>query len=79
MTNLFLDPFGNHLLLSFAQRTPESTSELLYLNRKSNKLRSTTKFRTHEITDVAWNHYESDTTTGPILLGNQKVIVFVFI
>lgn len=70
LTNLFLDPTGNHLLLTFAQKTPEGGPELLYLSKKSDKLRSTTKFRGNEFTEIAWNMMnESESTTGPILLG----------
>lgn len=70
LTNLFLDPTGNHLLLTFTNRSPEGASELLYMNRRSNKIRATTKFRGHEFTSVGWNHDNiSDSTTGPILLG----------
>lgn len=62
--------------MTFAQRTQDSTPELIYLNRKLNKIRVTTKFKYHEITHVAWNHMnESDTTTGSILLGKGTVIV----
>ena len=65
-----MDPTGNHLLLTFAPKSIEGGPELLYLSRKSNKLKSTTKFRGHEFTEVAWNTVnESESTTGPILLG----------
>lgn len=70
LTNLFMDPTGNHLLISFVSRSSDSVPELVYLSRKSNKLRSTTRFRGQEITEVAWNQVnESDNTTGTILLG----------
>ncbi|EFA08901.1 Vacuolar protein sorting-associated protein 18 homolog-like Protein [Tribolium castaneum] len=77
LTNLFMDPTGNHLLLTFAPKSLEGGPELLYLARKSNKLKTTTKFRGHEFTDVAWNHLnESESTTGPILLGTSKGLIF---
>lgn len=57
-------------MISFSPRTPEATPELVYLSRKSNKLRPTTKFRGHDFTEVGWNHSnESESSTGPILLG----------
>ncbi|XP_063904510.1 vacuolar protein sorting-associated protein 18 homolog isoform X2 [Zophobas morio] len=77
LTNLFMDPTGNHLLLTFAPKSIEGGPELLYLSRKSNKLKSTTKFRGHEFTEVAWNTVnESESTTGPILLGTSKGLIF---
>jgi hypothetical protein len=77
LTNLFVDPTGNHLLLTFAPKSLEGGPELLYLSRKSNKLKSTTKFRGHEFTEVAWNHLnDSESTTGPILLGTSKGLIF---
>ncbi|XP_023014330.1 vacuolar protein sorting-associated protein 18 dor isoform X2 [Leptinotarsa decemlineata] len=77
LTNLFLDPTGNHLLLTFAQKPSEGGPELLYLSKKSDKLRSTTKFRGNEFTEVAWNtENDSCTTTGPILLGTSKGLIF---
>ncbi|KAG5863342.1 hypothetical protein JTB14_023117 [Gonioctena quinquepunctata] len=76
LTNIFLDPTGNHLLLTFAPKT-DGGSELLYLSKKSDKLRSTTKFRGNEFTEVAWNTTnESESTTGPILLGTSKGLIF---
>ncbi|XP_018319047.1 vacuolar protein sorting-associated protein 18 homolog isoform X2 [Agrilus planipennis] len=73
LTNLFLDPSGNHLLISFGSKSPE----LLYLSRKSVKLKVSTKFKGHEITEVAWNNLnESESTTGPILLGTSKGLIF---
>ncbi|CAG9821457.1 unnamed protein product [Phaedon cochleariae] len=77
LSNLYLDPTGSHLLLTFAQKTPEGGPELLYLSKKSDKLRSTTKFRGIEFTEVAWNNLnESENTTGPILLGTSKGLIF---
>lgn len=41
LSGMFLDPSGDHLLLSFAARNVESTlqAELFYLNRKTTKIR----------------------------------------
>ncbi|KAK9880905.1 hypothetical protein WA026_013236 [Henosepilachna vigintioctopunctata] len=77
LTNLFLDPTGNHLLITLVPNNKEGSPELLYLSRKSNKLKATTKFRGQEFTEVAWNNMNSsDTTTGPILLGTSKGLIF---
>lgn len=55
----------------------ESSSELVYLSRKSNKLKPSTRFRGYEVTEVGWNHFnDSDATTGPILLGTSKGLIF---
>lgn len=77
LSNIFLDPTGHHLLISLVPTSKEVGPELLYLSRKTNKLRATTKFRGHEFTEVAWNNLNtSESTTGPILLGTSKGMIF---
>ncbi|GJQ72360.1 dor [Trypoxylus dichotomus] len=77
LTNLFVDPTGNHLLLTFTPNNVKDSPELYYLPRRPNKLKSTTKFRGHEFTEIGWNHYNtSPNTTGPILLGTSKGLIF---
>lgn len=74
---MFLDPTGNHLLLTFAAKSPEFSPELLYLSKKTTKLRPSNKFKGHEFTEVGWNHANSsDSTTGSILLGTSKGLIF---
>lgn len=69
ITNLFLDPTGNHLLLSIIPKS-EGLPDMLYISKKSDKIKSTAKFKGNELTEVAWNVLnESENTTGPILLG----------
>ncbi|XP_048483000.1 vacuolar protein sorting-associated protein 18 homolog isoform X2 [Plutella xylostella] len=73
LTGIFLDPLGYHLLLAFAARTKDGNPELVYLHRKSSKLKSVSKSRNYEVTEVGWNHEnESTTSTGPILLGTAQ-------
>ncbi|XP_046660133.1 vacuolar protein sorting-associated protein 18 homolog isoform X2 [Homalodisca vitripennis] len=78
LSGMFLDPTGDHLLMSFVPRNTDSQlqAELFYLNRKSNKIRPTSKFRGHEITAVGWNYnnVRSD-TTRPLLLGTSKGLI----
>uniref|UniRef100_A0A6P7GKW2 Vacuolar protein sorting-associated protein 18 homolog n=1 Tax=Diabrotica virgifera virgifera TaxID=50390 RepID=A0A6P7GKW2_DIAVI len=77
LTNLFLDPTGNHLLLTFLSKVPDGGPELLYLSKKLDKVRTTPKFRGNDFTAVAWNPLnESESTTGPILLGTSKGLIF---
>lgn len=77
LKHLFLDPLGQHLLLSFVPTEKDGSPELLYLPRKSAKIRQTTKCRSHEITAVGWNFAnDSDNTTGSILLGTSKGLIF---
>nr|XP_022917177.1 vacuolar protein sorting-associated protein 18 homolog isoform X1 [Onthophagus taurus] len=77
LSNLFLDPTGNHLFLMFMPNTPTDSSEMYYLSKKSNKLKNTTKFRGYKVTAVAWNPYnESEMSTGPILLGTSMGLIF---
>ncbi|CAG9857094.1 unnamed protein product [Phyllotreta striolata] len=77
LVNLFLDPTGNHLLLTLVPKGPDGAPELLYLSKKLDKVRTTTKFKGNEFTEVAWNPLnESDNTTGLILLGTSKGLIF---
>ncbi|XP_013200015.1 vacuolar protein sorting-associated protein 18 homolog [Amyelois transitella] len=73
LTGLFLDPLGFHLLMAFAPRTKDGNPELVYLHRKSLKLKSVTKSRSYEVTEVGWNNENTfEITTGPILLGTSQ-------
>lgn len=51
--------------------TISNNSEMLYyLSKKATKLKTSTKFRGHEFTEVGWNPMNtSESTTGSILLG----------
>lgn len=73
LTGLFLDPLGYHLLLAFTPRNKEASPELIYLNRRTTKLKPVSKSRNYEVTEVGWNYDNlSENTTGPILLGTSQ-------
>ncbi|CAH2232004.1 jg4063 [Pararge aegeria aegeria] len=73
LTAIFLDPLGYHLLMTFAARNKEGSPELVYLHRKSSKLKPVTKSKNYEVTEVGWNYEnQSLSTTGPILLGTSQ-------
>ncbi|EZA54658.1 vacuolar protein sorting-associated protein 18 homolog isoform X2 [Ooceraea biroi] len=78
MSALFLDPMGHHLLIALvAKHGDNPPPELLYLHRKTAKLKQAGKFKGHEITAVGWNFSNtSETTSGPILLGTSKGLIF---
>ncbi|KDR19383.1 Vacuolar protein sorting-associated protein 18-like protein, partial [Zootermopsis nevadensis] len=77
LSDVFLDPLGHHLLLSLSSRNTEALAELLYLSRKTSKLKQPSKYKGHEVTAVGWNFgNDSDITTGPILLGTSKGLIF---
>lgn len=77
VSNMFLDPYGNHLLIALSTKCPGFPPELLYLHRKSNKPKKIEKFRDHEITAVAFNYNkQSELSTGSILLGTSKGLIF---
>lgn len=74
---LFLDPHGYHALVSIASLHGDTQPELLYLSCRSTKWKSSSRARGHEITAVGWNHLnDSDGTTGSILLGTSKGLLF---
>lgn len=80
ISGLFLDPWGHHLLITLVPRHGDNPpSELFYLHRKTTKLKQAGKFKGHEITAVGWNFFKtsfSDTSSGPILLGTSKGLIF---
>ncbi|XP_076620663.1 vacuolar protein sorting-associated protein 18 dor [Colletes latitarsis] len=78
ISGMFLDPLGNHLLITLVATSQNNNpSELFYLHRKTTKLKQAGKFKGHEITAVGWNFSNtSETTTGPILLGTSKGLIF---
>ncbi|XP_053690859.1 vacuolar protein sorting-associated protein 18 homolog [Sabethes cyaneus] len=72
-TNLFLDPLGAHLFITFCPKSPGFTPEVLYLQRNSFKPKFISKLKDQEITAVGFNYSNSsETMTGPILLGTSK-------
>ena len=78
MSGMFLDPLGNHLLIAFVPNQQDNPPpELFYLHRKTTKLKQASKLKGHEITAVGWNFSNSsEITTGPILLGTSKGLIF---
>lgn len=77
VSNLFLDPLGNHLLISLTPKSTGFSPELLYLNRKTNKPKKIEKFKDHEVTAVAFNYENKlDSTTGSILIGTSRGLIF---
>ncbi|KPP69938.1 vacuolar protein sorting-associated protein 18-like [Scleropages formosus] len=68
---LFLDPTGSHVVISL------STSECLYLNRNTQKVRSLSRWKGHLIESVGWNKLlGTETNTGPILVGTTQGLIF---
>lgn len=68
---IFLDPTGRHLIVSM-----EST-ENYYLSRNSKKPRPIGKLKGHHVHAVGWNlQNANDNTTGAILLGTSKGLIF---
>ncbi|CAH2037062.1 unnamed protein product, partial [Iphiclides podalirius] len=73
LSNIFLDPLGQHLLLALSPRNKDGNPELVYLHRARSKLKSVSKSRNYEVTEVGWNYENKSTsTTGPILLGTSQ-------
>ena len=75
----FLDPIGYHLLLSIKPKDVEPLPELLYIAPRTNqpfKPRMSGKARGHLVTSVAWNSDATQTSTGQILLGTTRGLIF---
>ncbi|KAF7993970.1 hypothetical protein HCN44_011239 [Aphidius gifuensis] len=78
INGLFLDPLGNHLLIALLSKNGDNPpADLIYIHKTSTKIKQAGKFRGHEITAVGWNlNNISDTTSGPILLGTSRGLIF---
>ena len=76
----FLDPMGFHLLLSLKPTDPDALPDLLYIPPRSTnqpvKPRMSSKARGYLVTSVAWNSHSNQTSTGPILMGTTRGLIF---
>ncbi|XP_014671555.1 PREDICTED: vacuolar protein sorting-associated protein 18 homolog [Priapulus caudatus] len=69
---LFLDPTGQHLLISM-----EHSTEVLYLSKNSKKVRQASKMKGNVVSAVGWNRRNTlDSVTGPILIGSKDGLLF---
>lgn len=76
LCNMFLDPTGNHCLLSFAINDSQTTYENIYLG-PGKKYQPTSRLKGHLITAVGWNASKSErSTTSNILCGTSKGLIF---
>lgn len=74
--SIFLDPTGQHLLISIVSRDGTTPVDTLYLPLRSSKPKSTTKLKGHLVTAVGWNQRnQSDNMTGPILVGTGRGVI----
>ncbi|CAG7718037.1 unnamed protein product [Allacma fusca] len=79
LSNLFMDPSGQHILLAFAPRDKENPAELIYLQASTMKPEKISKLKSHSVTSVAWNQSMETTSassTAPFLLGTSKGLIF---
>ncbi|KAH8240413.1 hypothetical protein KR038_006656 [Drosophila bunnanda] len=85
ITRIFLDPTGHHLIVALVPRSASAgvSPDFLYIHCTESpqaqqlKVRRIEKLKDHEITAVAFNPYHgSDATTGSILLGTSRGLVF---
>ena len=73
----FLDPLGAHLALTLKPTGSESLPDLIYLNNKSQRIKSSSKIRGNLVSAIAWNNVnESENVTGTILLGTTRGLIF---
>ncbi|XP_045595871.2 vacuolar protein sorting-associated protein 18 homolog [Procambarus clarkii] len=74
--NIFLDPTGQHLLISIVSRDGTTPVDTLYLPQRANKPKSTSKLKGHLVTAVGWNQKnQSDNVTAPILVGTGRGVI----
>lgn len=79
LSNMFLDPSGQHLILTFSPKDSVNPAEVLYLGPKFDKPKEVVGLKTHIISAIAWNQdadsYTPSSST-PFLLGTSKGSVF---
>ncbi|XP_017851763.1 vacuolar protein sorting-associated protein 18 homolog [Drosophila busckii] len=80
---LFLDRTGHHVIISLVPKATGVSADFLYIHCSETpkaqqlKVRRIEKFKDHEITAVAFNTYYGDeTTTGTILFGTSRGLIF---
>lgn len=75
---LFLDPSGQHLIVSLqSTKNPNDSLETLYIPWKSKKIRVVGKLRGHTVSAVAWSQRNSsELISGPIICGTTKALLF---
>lgn len=92
IVRMFLDPQGNHLLMTVMVHTADGgtlgalnggggnggmTHELWYLHRSAREPKRFERYSGHEITAVGWNRAGgADAMTGAILLGTSRGVIF---
>lgn len=72
LSNMFLDPSGQHLILTFSPKDSLNPAEVMYIAPKSPKPKDIVALKGHVITAVAWN----SVFDGPFLLGTSKGAIF---
>lgn len=75
---LFLDPSGQHLLISLrSDKDAHDSLDTLYIPWQSKKIRVVGKLRGYTVSSVAWSRRNSsETLTGPCLCGTTKALLF---
>ncbi|KAM8718382.1 hypothetical protein ACLKA7_000194 [Drosophila subpalustris] len=83
ISNIFLDSTGHHLIISLVPKSAAVSADFLYVHSTETttaqqlKVRRIEKFKDHEITAVAFNTYHGkESTTGSILLGTSRGLIF---
>lgn len=79
LSNMFLDPSGQHVVLTFSPKDSVNPAEVLYLGPKFDKPKEIPVLKSHIITAIAWSHEPdqgSPVSTCPFLLGTSKGTLF---
>jgi len=80
LSNMFLDPTGQHLILAFRPLDSQHPAQVMYSGSKTSRPKEIPHLRGHTITAVAWNpsvtEGVSPSSTQPFLLGTSKGLLF---
>lgn len=75
---MFLDPLGKHLFVSLVQSESDASFDNYYLRQNAAKALSIQKLKGHVVSAVGWNYNNApeNTSTGYILVGTTKGLIF---
>ncbi|XP_076043113.1 vacuolar protein sorting-associated protein 18 dor [Oratosquilla oratoria] len=73
---VFLDPTGQHILVSISSKDGSTAVDTIYLPWSNGKPKSTSKLKGYLVTAVAWNRRNhSENLTGSILVGTSRGVI----
>jgi len=78
VSNMYLDPSGLHLILSFSPKDSRHPAEVFYIGSSNGhpKPKEIPQLKSHIVTAMAWNQEFVSENVAPFLLGTSKGLIF---